>query len=320
MSSSSSSSIETDYTTEINKFKDDIKARAEELVLKTFPRKTIELHRLLESQRFSLKNLEKIKHEINIPIPEYPYVTPVQSTPVTVDSNHHHHHHVDDSENSSATDCDSSPTSQQQQQQQQTNGPSSKKRKYLVLTEDDNRIENDQKSSSTTSENLKNQPKPTDGSRVLILPYGSVRCNKHIVELIDIVKPLIRQLVEDTNLLKMWVLFLIPRIEDGNNFGVSIQEEALTEIRTVEAEATTYFDQMSHYFHSRARIITKIAKYPHVDDFRRNVAEIDEKEFLCLRLTMVELRNHYASLHDIVTKNLDKIKTPRSTNQNHQFY
>lgn len=32
----------------INKFKDDIKARAEELVLKTFPRKTIELHRLLE--------------------------------------------------------------------------------------------------------------------------------------------------------------------------------------------------------------------------------------------------------------------------------
>lgn len=265
--------------------------------------------------------MEKIKHEINIPIPEYPYVTPVQSTPVTVDSNHHQH--LDDSENSSATDCDSSPTSQQQQQQQQTNGPSSKKRKYLVLTEDDNRIENDQKSSSTTtSENLKNQstPKPTDGSRVLILSYGSVRCNKHIVELIDIVKPLIRQLVEDTNLLKMWVLFLIPRIEDGNNFGVSIQEEALTEIRTVEAEATTYFDQMSHYFHSRARIITKIAKYPHVDDFRRNVAEIDEKEFLCLRLTMVELRNHYASLHDIVTKNLDKIKTPRSTNQNHQFY
>ncbi|OTF73101.1 proteasome activator complex subunit 3-like protein, partial [Euroglyphus maynei] len=268
------------------------------------------------SQRFSLKNLEKIKHEINIPIPEYPYVTPVQATPVTVDK---HHHHVDDSENSSATDCDSSPTAQQPQQQQQTNGPSTKKRKYLVLTEDDNdRIGNS--STTTTIEQSKISTKPTDGSRVLILPYGSVRCNKHIVELIDIVKPLIRQLVEDTNLLKMWVLFLIPRIEDGNNFGVSIQEEALTEIRTVEAEATTYFDQMSHYFNSRARIITKIAKYPHVDDFRRNVAEIDEKEFLCLRLTMAELRNHYASLHDIVTKNLDKIKTPRSTNQNHQFY
>lgn len=28
----------------------------------------------------------------------------------------------------------------------------------------------------------------------------------------------------------MWILFLIPRIEDGNNFGVSIQEEALNEV------------------------------------------------------------------------------------------
>lgn len=32
----------------VNKFKDDIKEKAEELVLKTFPRKTIELHQLLE--------------------------------------------------------------------------------------------------------------------------------------------------------------------------------------------------------------------------------------------------------------------------------
>lgn len=38
------------------------------------------------------------------------------------------------------------------------------------------------------------------GSRVLVLPFGVAPCNEHIVELIDIVKPLIRQLVEDTNL------------------------------------------------------------------------------------------------------------------------
>ncbi len=112
----------------------------------------------------------------------------------------------------------------------------------------------------------------------------------------------------------MWILFLIPRIEDGNNFGVSIQEDTLGEIRTVEAEASAYFDQMSRYFLGRAKIVTKIAKYPHVEDFRRNVEEIDEKEFLSLRLIVAELRNHYASLHDIVTKNLEKIKLPRTSN------
>lgn len=29
---------------------------------------------------------------------------------------------------------------------------------------------------------------------------------------------------------KMWITLLIPRIEDGNNFGVSIQEETLSEV------------------------------------------------------------------------------------------
>ncbi len=64
--------------------------------------------------------------------------------------------------------------------------------------------------------------------------------------------------------LKMWISFLIPRIEDGNNFGVSIQEDTLGEVRTVEAEAASFLDQISRYLLTRGRIVTKIAKYPHV--------------------------------------------------------
>ena len=36
---------------------------------------------------------------------------------------------------------------------------------------------------------------------------------------------------------------LIPKIEDGNNFGVGVQEDALAELRQVEAEcALSTFD------------------------------------------------------------------------------
>jgi len=157
------------------------------------------------------------------------------------------------------------------------------------------------------------------GTQVLVLPNGMAPCNAHVVELIQLVKPLIRQLVEDANLLKMWILFLIPRIEDGNNFGVSIQEDTLGEIRTVEGEAAAYFDQMSRYFLSRAKTVAKVAKYPHVEDYRRTIQEIDEKQFLSLRLVVAELRNHYATLHDMVTKNLDKIKTPRNSNTENMY-
>lgn len=71
--------------------------------------------------------------------------------------------------------------------------------------------------------------------------------------------------------LKMWISFMIPKIEDGNNFGVSIQEDTLAEIQSVESEAAAFFDQISRYFISRAKIVSKVAKYPHIDDYRRAV-------------------------------------------------
>lgn len=51
---------------------------------------------------------------------------------------------------------------------------------------------------------------------------------------------------------------MIPKIEDGNNFGVSVQEETLAEIQSVESEAAAFFDQISRYFCSRAKIISKV--------------------------------------------------------------
>uniref|UniRef100_A0A0M3KBL2 Proteasome activator PA28-gamma (inferred by orthology to a S. mansoni protein) n=1 Tax=Anisakis simplex TaxID=6269 RepID=A0A0M3KBL2_ANISI len=129
----------------------------------------------------------------------------------------------------------------------------------------------------------------------------------------------LRDSVEAVNKVKMWILFLIPRIEDGNNFGVSIQEEALNEVRTVEGEAASFLDQISRYFVSRARLITKVAKYPHVEDYRRAILDMDEKQFINIRLVLTEMRNHFATLHDMITKNLEKIKTPRNNNIEHMY-
>ncbi|CAL4122344.1 unnamed protein product [Meganyctiphanes norvegica] len=158
------------------------------------------------------------------------------------------------------------------------------------------------------------------GTKVMVLPSGSVPINPHITEMVDIIKPLIRTLVEEANLLKMWVSFLIPKIEDGNNFGVSIQEETLGEIRTVESEAAAFFDQISRYYMTRAKLVSKVAKYPHIDDYRRTVVELDEKEYLSLRITLAEIRNHYATLHDMIIKNMEKIKKPRNANNIEAMY
>lgn len=157
------------------------------------------------------------------------------------------------------------------------------------------------------------------GTKVMILPSGIVKTNAPISDIIKVVKPIIRGLVEDSNLLKMWISFMIPKIEDGNNFGVSIQEDTLAEIQSVESEAAAFFDQISRYFISRAKVVSKCAKYPHIEDYRRAVQEMDEKEFLSLWLVLSEVRNRYCSLHDIVIKNLEKLKRPRSSNAEHLY-
>lgn len=152
------------------------------------------------------------------------------------------------------------------------------------------------------------------GTKVWCLPSGAVPTNKKLVEIAEKLKPFIRDLIDHANTIKMWISFLIPKIEDGNNFGVSIQEETLGEARQVESEAATYLDQVSRYFISRGKLVSKVAKYPHIDDYRQSVRELDEKEYFSLRLTSAELRNHYASLHDLIIKNMDKILKPRTAN------
>ncbi|CAK6983744.1 proteasome activator complex subunit 3-like, partial [Scomber scombrus] len=152
------------------------------------------------------------------------------------------------------------------------------------------------------------------GTNTQVKPEGMLTCNTKLADLIERVKPEIRSLIEKCNTVKMWVQLLIPRIEDGNNFGVSIQEETVAELRTVESEAASYLDQISRYYITRAKLVSKIIKYPHVEDYRKTVSEIDEKEYISLKIIVSELRNQYVTLHDMILKNIEKIKKPRSFN------
>uniref|UniRef100_A0A3P8ZLB5 Proteasome activator complex subunit 3 n=1 Tax=Esox lucius TaxID=8010 RepID=A0A3P8ZLB5_ESOLU len=153
-----------------------------------------------------------------------------------------------------------------------------------------------------------------DDPKVFVMSGGMMKSNGQLVDLIERVKPEIRTLIEKCNTVKMWVQLLIPRIEDGNNFGVSIQEETVAELRTVEGEAASYLDQISRYYITRAKLVSKITKYPHVEDYQRTVTEIDEKEYISLKIIVSELRNQYVTLHDMILKNIEKIKRPRSSN------
>jgi len=138
-----------------------------------------------------------------------------------------------------------------------------------------------------------------------------VPCNKKLLRLIDLLKPEIKDLIETCEKLKTWIQLLIPKIEDGNNFGVSIQEEVLNEVHRIEGDSINYLDGISRYFITRGKIVSKLVKYPYLDDYRRAIKEVDEKEYLTLLFSINDIRSHYLLILDVVSKNYEKIKKPR---------
>jgi hypothetical protein len=143
--------------------------------------------------------------------------------------------------------------------------------------------------------------------------FPDVPSNEILLELMAILKKEILQLIEMINTVKIWIQLNIPRIEDGNNFGVSIQEETVNELGRAEDSGFAVLESMTKYFVTRAKLVSKVLKYPNIEDYIQSIMELDEKEFINLRLCALDLRNNYTILHDMIIKNLEKLKTPRTS-------
>jgi hypothetical protein len=52
----------------------------------------------------------------------------------------------------------------------------------------------------------------------------------------------------------------------------------------------------------------------------RAIIDIDEKQFINIRIVLMETRNHLATLYDVITKNIEKIKKPRNSHNEHMYW
>ncbi|EGW02605.1 Proteasome activator complex subunit 1 [Cricetulus griseus] len=61
---------------------------------------------------------------------------------------------------------------------------------------------------------------------------------------------------------------------------------------------------------SKDDVVTKAAKQPQAGDYQQLVHELDEEEYQYIWLMVMEIRNAYAVLYDIILKNFEKLKKP----------
>ena len=77
--------------------------------------------------------------------------------------------------------------------------------------------------------------------------------NPIVMKVMDIVKREARDAVDSLAALKLWMQLLVPKVEDGNNFGVQVQEECSAEVERVENIAFQVSETMTKYFIVRGR-------------------------------------------------------------------
>lgn len=142
-------------------------------------------------------------------------------------------------------------------------------------------------------------------------PCGPICSNEKVESLLQEVKPQIQTLKEKLNTVSMWVQLQIPKIEDGNNFGVAVQEKVFELLTNTRTKIEAFQTQISKYHSERGDAVAKASKQNHVGDYRQLVHELDRYQYCELRLAVLDIRNTYAVLFDIINKNYDKIKKPR---------
>jgi proteasome activator subunit 3 (PA28 gamma) len=174
------------------------------------------------------------------------------------------------------------------------------------ITENDTKLEK-------RNPDLTNQEKEIVGKSIMCLENDLIQTNQKLIELLKIIKPFIIHFLDSLALIKLWIRILIPQVEDfKTELSLQVQLDSLEEIKIIETEVAGYTDRIYTYNATRGRFASKLAKYPHVNDFRESICEIDEEMFLAARSYAMKLRNHYIIVHDILMKNLEKIKSSKT--------
>lgn len=78
------------------------------------------------------------------------------------------------------------------------------------------------------------------------------------MDVLEFMKKEVRECVILCSSIKMWITLKIPRMEDGNDFGVAIQEECVDTISDIEDEAYNILDMISTYHSTRGNYIVQV--------------------------------------------------------------
>lgn len=140
-----------------------------------------------------------------------------------------------------------------------------------------------------------------------------VPANPVISHMNNLVKRELLDLVDCASSVKIYIMNHFPKMEDGNNFGASVQEEMVDTCATIEENSFSQLSAINEYHRERGKAVSKVLKWPDIPDYQENVSELDSKQSIKLRCVLREVKHHFVILLDNFRKNKEKILRPKGT-------
>ncbi|GKT34863.1 Proteasome activator PA28 like protein [Aduncisulcus paluster] len=126
-----------------------------------------------------------------------------------------------------------------------------------------------------------------------------------VVELYAMMKDEIVKIAEMLNSMKMMFQLRMPKIEGGQNFGLSVQTGFLSELGRVEDAILTLKEESMKYHLERGKLLTKLEKMPTVRDLYLAMIMKDEKELSEFRSSVSDIKSLLLIIYDQLRKNED---------------
>ncbi|RLN87939.1 hypothetical protein BBJ28_00018008 [Nothophytophthora sp. Chile5] len=192
--------------------------------------------------------------------------------------------------------------------------------------------------------------------QVLATPTA-VGANGQVQDLLAATSDQVALVMDALQLLQLWIQLQVPKVEDGNNFGVEVQKYAFTQLKEALEKWQKTWDALADYSSSRATaaeklnaklssetsstttvttstggkdgdeqksVTAKVDKQGSTgaqagEDALAAVVELDVKWYFNLVRALEGVRDQYAVTADVITKNKDKISLPRGNNDRAGF-
>ncbi|KAH7474067.1 hypothetical protein PRIC1_014381 [Phytophthora ramorum] len=194
-------------------------------------------------------------------------------------------------------------------------------------------------------------------AQAVLAASASVGSNGNVQNLLGVAADEVARLLSAIQQLQLWIQLQVPKVEDGNNFGVEVQKYAFVQLKEALDKWQKTWDSLADYSSSRAAAVEKLnaktssetsttttttsskggkdgdeeksvtakvdkqsnAGSQAAEDAVAAVVEIDVKWYFNLVRALEGVRDQYAVISDIILKNQEKIELPRGKNDRAGF-